>query len=201
MARPVTITEEQILEAARSVFLREGMNASAAKIARQAGVSEGSIFRRFPTKEALFRAAVHAFPTPAWVRELDDLVGVGDLRSNLVHIVLGIVGFSQQLLPLVMVAWGSEPDRLAPESEEDEPPPIRDCRLLARYLQREIDGGRLRPCDAEAVARMLFGASVGGVMDSLALKQPLTQAVIDSFAERLIDALWRGIAPEPCQRV
>ena len=54
MARTARITEERILEAAREVFLAEGFGAQTAKIAQRAGVSEGSIFKRFATKEALF---------------------------------------------------------------------------------------------------------------------------------------------------
>ena len=60
MGRPVHISKERILAAARSVFLEHGFSASTAKVAQAAGVSEGSIFKRFPTKEALFVAAMAA---------------------------------------------------------------------------------------------------------------------------------------------
>ena len=58
MPRPVTIQDSAILDAARRVFLVRGYSASTAEIARRAGVSEGSLFKRFRTKTALFLAAI-----------------------------------------------------------------------------------------------------------------------------------------------
>ena len=58
MPRPVSIHNDAILEAASQVFLAHGYQASTAEIARRAGVSEGSIFKRFKTKTDLFLAAM-----------------------------------------------------------------------------------------------------------------------------------------------
>ncbi|MEU6205320.1 helix-turn-helix domain-containing protein [Micromonospora musae] len=44
---------ERILEAARAVFAAEGMDAPMREIARRAGVGPATLYRRFPTKEAL----------------------------------------------------------------------------------------------------------------------------------------------------
>ena len=198
MARPVTISDEQILEAARTVFLRDGVNASTIEIARLARISEASIFRRFPTKDALFRAAVKPPAVPAWVRELDGLVGVGDLRENLVHVARQIIHLSQQILPLAMVGWGNKPDMDpsgAGPSEPEESPILRDRRRLVHYLAQEAARGRLRPCDVDVVARMLFGPCLTFVMESIFVKQPLTPGDVDAFARSLVDALWDGIAP------
>jgi AcrR family transcriptional regulator len=56
MNRPIQHKPEKILEAARSVFLREGVSVSTAKIAAAAGVSNGTLFNFFPTKQALIDA-------------------------------------------------------------------------------------------------------------------------------------------------
>ncbi|MFI5963679.1 TetR/AcrR family transcriptional regulator [Streptomyces asoensis] len=47
---------ERIVAAARRVFARDGLNASMASVAREAGVGIATIFRRFPTKEELVAA-------------------------------------------------------------------------------------------------------------------------------------------------
>ncbi|MFD7408524.1 TetR/AcrR family transcriptional regulator [Streptomyces sp. NPDC059866] len=47
---------ERIIAAARTVFARDGLNASMASVARQAGVGIATMFRRFPTKEELVDA-------------------------------------------------------------------------------------------------------------------------------------------------
>lgn len=49
---------ERVLEAADAVFSELGPAASTEEVARRAGVSIGTVFRHFPTKEALIQAVV-----------------------------------------------------------------------------------------------------------------------------------------------
>jgi AcrR family transcriptional regulator len=48
----------RILEAAEEVFAAEGVTASVDSVAERAGVGVGTLYRNFPTKEALFEAIV-----------------------------------------------------------------------------------------------------------------------------------------------
>jgi AcrR family transcriptional regulator len=47
---------ERVLEAAKAVFSAGGPHASLEAVARQAGVGIGTLYRHFPTREALFEA-------------------------------------------------------------------------------------------------------------------------------------------------
>jgi AcrR family transcriptional regulator len=47
---------ERILELARQEFARSGVNASLEEIAKQAGVGPGTLYRHFPTRDALIEA-------------------------------------------------------------------------------------------------------------------------------------------------
>jgi AcrR family transcriptional regulator len=49
---------DRVLEAAGAAFAAEGSDASLDDIARRAGVGAGTVYRHFPTKEALFEAVV-----------------------------------------------------------------------------------------------------------------------------------------------
>jgi len=51
---------ERILEAARAVFAEQGIDASVADVAEQAGVGTATIFRRFPTKDDLLAAVLES---------------------------------------------------------------------------------------------------------------------------------------------
>jgi AcrR family transcriptional regulator len=51
---------ERILEAAEATFTAEGVSASIDAVAQRAGVGVGTVYRHFPTKEALFEAIVTA---------------------------------------------------------------------------------------------------------------------------------------------
>jgi AcrR family transcriptional regulator len=44
---------ERILEVAKGVFTRQGGDASLDEIAKQAGVGAGTLYRHFPTRDAL----------------------------------------------------------------------------------------------------------------------------------------------------
>lgn len=56
MARPKEHKPETILKAAVTVFRSEGINVSTARIAKAAGVANGTLFNYFPTKQALIDA-------------------------------------------------------------------------------------------------------------------------------------------------
>ena len=49
---------ERVLDAAAEVFGAEGPDASVAEIAHRAGVGQGTVFRRFPTKDDLMYAVI-----------------------------------------------------------------------------------------------------------------------------------------------
>ena len=50
---------ERVLEVAQAAFEAEGVTVPLDEIARRAGVGPGTVYRHFPTKEALFEAVVH----------------------------------------------------------------------------------------------------------------------------------------------
>jgi AcrR family transcriptional regulator len=50
--------QARVLEAAEAVLARDGLSASMRTIAEQAGVGLGTIYRHFPTQEALYQAVI-----------------------------------------------------------------------------------------------------------------------------------------------
>ncbi|KJK33452.1 hypothetical protein UK23_46000 [Lentzea aerocolonigenes] len=51
---------EKVLEAARELFASKGFEVPLDEIATQAGVGPGTVYRHFPTKQALFQAVTEA---------------------------------------------------------------------------------------------------------------------------------------------
>lgn len=49
---------DRLLQAATAVFATDGLAAPLDEIARRAGVGPGTLYRHFPTKEALFEAVL-----------------------------------------------------------------------------------------------------------------------------------------------
>lgn len=62
MARPITISDQQILDAARALVTERGMLATSHEIALRANVSEGTLFKRFRTKTQLLQTALGVEP-------------------------------------------------------------------------------------------------------------------------------------------
>ena len=59
---------ERVLQAAKIVFAAGGPEASLEAVARQAGVGVGTLYRHFPTRQALFEAVYR--------NEVEQLVGL-----------------------------------------------------------------------------------------------------------------------------
>ena len=65
---------ERLLEAAKAVFSAGGAEASLEAVARRAGVGIGTLYRHFPTREALFEAVYR--------REVQQLVELAEQLGN-----------------------------------------------------------------------------------------------------------------------
>jgi AcrR family transcriptional regulator len=193
MARPVSISRQQILEAAREVFLERGFaNASTVEIARRARVSEGSIFNRFTTKEGLFEAAMDESLPPALT--LSRYVNQGDIRTNLVRITVESIEFLSQLLPKLMLRW-SERDLAQGGAVRHRPREILSG--LTDFFASQIALGRLRG-DPHIAARIFMGAVwnycfLQTVAGDRSMSPP-------TFARGLVAELWRGLAPASKRR-
>jgi AcrR family transcriptional regulator len=67
----------RVLEAARTAFAEAGLDVGVEEIARRAGVGKGTLYRRFPTKEALVRAIFEDI-----LDEIDRLVEDADAEPD-----------------------------------------------------------------------------------------------------------------------
>ena len=195
MARPAAITDEQILDAARDAFLAEGFQASTIDIAQRAGVSHGTLFKRFPTKDDLFRAALGLPPDPDWILGLADRAGQGDLHHNLEILVQQIMTLFAEILPRLVALARPRVRLRTPRPRRPDSPPARFVRALSAYLQTEMDLGRARRCDPEILAHALLGPAVNFVMIETLGSEDVPRPSREKFAARLVDLIWRGVAP------
>jgi AcrR family transcriptional regulator len=197
VARPIQITDEQILSAAREVFLERGFQATSAEVARRAGVAEGSIFKRFKTKHELFAAAMK-MEEPDWMRGLPQRSGKGDLKQQLMELGLEIVSFFRQLMPIMMMSWSNPgPNGLPDVLSAPNPPPLRAIKKLAGFFEGEIRAHRVRKHDAEIVARAFLGGLQNYVFMELVLKaQDELPLPAEMHVRGLVNLLWNGLKPE-----
>ena len=201
MARPVVIRDETIIDAARQVFLERGFKATTLEVAERAGVSEGTLFKRFNSKIELFQAAMRTqIDDPPYMRLLAELRGVGEVKDNLVHIGQQQVRFFREVLPLLMMSWsnpcGGESAKCFFGEDGTEPLALRALRAMTGFLEAEAIAGRLRHHDAEVASRAFMGAIHNFVAFELLFKDHPPKITADRFVADLVDTLWNGFAPE-----
>ena len=163
--RPQSIKAETILDAAGDVFRERGHGATTAEIAARAGVSEGILFHRYKTKEALLAAVIHReTEPPQLLREMVARAGRGSLLANIRSLIETVLDLFLRVHPLFELGMSSATStafREALMANPEKPAPVRMMELLSRYLQDEIRAGRVRKVDTICVARAL----IGGCMD------------------------------------
>lgn len=197
MARPTTIRDEDLLRAVHDVVRERGATATTAEIAARAGVSEGTLFRRFQNKNHLFVEALLQMPLPPWVEGLPSRVGQGDVFEHLVAVGLLVIAYVQQWMPLSMVAASAPEEagfhqRLAgPES-----PKRRFERQVAAYFEAETRAGRLAGFDAVVMSRTFLGALHSYVFDEFQMRMANEiPTPARTFVEGLVGMLKHGLAP------
>lgn len=191
MARRASIQDDDILRAAREVFMKHGVEGTTAEVARCAGISEGSIFNRFKSKDDLFRAAMATdLDASPWMTMLDARIGKGDVRTQLVEIGLQALEFFRRVLPRATMSWANK--RLPPVVG-GELPPQRALRRMSDYFAAEMRAGRIRTTKPEIVARSFVGAIQSVCV--LELLWNITDVPAETFIRGHVDVLLTGLAP------
>lgn len=192
MARAPTISDDQILEAARSLFLEQGFKASTAAIAKAAGVSEGTIFKRFPNKAKLFYACMHLRSLDEALRLLDGL-SAQPIEEAMEFLVINLVQKMRTFLPHMMMLWANATPQEIFEGM-DVPPPVRVLEYITTWIESEVERGRLRTADPRLLARVLLGSSLHFVFfEAMGLAPPGDEL---AFARRLRGLLMEGVGAE-----
>lgn len=196
MARPTSIRNEQILDAARRCFLEQGYGVSTAAIAKAAGVSEGSIFKRFETKERLFHESM-GLPMLDVRALLEPRIGKGEIVENLTLLAMELLSFFREMIPRVMMTC-SKPG-LNPIDRFRDNPRSTPARLLAGltyYMTEEMRLGRLHAGKPEVAARMLLGSVHNfAFFEHLGLEKHEGDEA-EVFTRCVVEQMWSGLRPE-----
>lgn len=191
--RPITLTDDDLLDAAREAFLERGLDATTAEIAKRVRISESVIFHRYKTKEALFTAVYErqlVIP-PAFVR-LALVAGEGEIADNLFDAGMALVEVTQSVLPFLMMSSSSTRMNVFAKHART-PHPLRRqlIELLSDYFERESHGGRLRPIVGDVLARAFLGGITHYVMSEY-MERSADPVGVPAFLRGLIDVLLRG---------
>lgn len=193
MARPQSISDETLLDATRAVIRERGASTTTAEIAERAGVSEGTLFHRFGTKQKLYRAALESL-RPAWAETIQSRVGRGDVYDELEALAMDVLAFMDELMPLLSLSAAmSEEQRARSEGIEGKK---RGERRVAAYFEAEIKLGRLAPIDPEVLAFTFLGAIHSYAFNRFMQPDPRALAMPErAFVRALVQLLRGGTVP------
>jgi AcrR family transcriptional regulator len=198
---PESAKRRQIIEGARRVFLREGFDAaSMGEIAREAGVSKGTLYVYFESKEALFAALVGESKRATAERNLAHLDPEDpDLRRVLTRFASGLIEkvTEPEHMALVRMVVAAAEKFPAVGRTFYEAGPAYGHRCLAVYLEDQRRRGRLDIPDAELSAGLFQGMCLQSLAAAILTGAETTPSPekIARIAGNAVDMLLRAYAP------
>lgn len=200
MARPLHFTDDALLLAAYEVFRDHGMEATTAEIARRAGASEGTLFKRFQSKWGLFHAVLEKTTEVgmAWTEGLAARVGRGPLADELEAASHQGIEFFRLAVPLHMMSGISrEHTKMLSTQWAREHPALTARRHIEGYFEAERRLGRIGRVDVEVTARIfqgtLYNFAVSEILTGPYEASPLPQ---DKFVRHFVTTLLSGIVTD-----
>ncbi|WP_375486449.1 TetR/AcrR family transcriptional regulator [uncultured Mycobacterium sp.] len=167
----------RVLEVAYETFAAEGLSVPIDEIARRAGVGAGTVYRHFPTKEALFQAVIEN----RMQRIVDDgyaLLKSGEPGEALFTFLRSIVlqwGATDRGLVEALAGFGIDIARAAPHAEE-------------AFLT--VLGGLLRAAQKAGTARRDIGvAEVKAILVGCQAMEAYNSALAEQVTDVVVDGL------------
>ncbi|WP_030158723.1 TetR/AcrR family transcriptional regulator [Glycomyces sp. NRRL B-16210] len=161
--------DQALLDAARAVLATDGAHASVAAIAKRAGVGIGSLYRRYPTKEALYQRLLD-LALDKYLAAAETALADPDPWNGLVGYVTTAVEFAGSLSPIAGTI--ALPETILEKNR-------RAGEAVATMVERAHAVGALRP-DATVVDIELLIEQLG--------KSPLIEQLTKQGRTELLQA-------------
>jgi AcrR family transcriptional regulator len=185
MARPRTVTDEEIAQAAREVFRERGAQASVAEVAQRLGVSAPAVLKRVGRKEQLLLSGLAPRSGPRFVEALSQGPQPGDPRAQLVASLVEAERAFREVAPQLAIlrTSGLDLSRLFPAGSPS--PNVLARRALAGWLQRAT--GWPEPRCAAATELLLGAIESRGFLAWIAV-DPVDTGDTEGWIGSLVDA-------------
>jgi AcrR family transcriptional regulator len=193
----------QILDGARAVFLRDGFDgASMNDIAKVAGVSKGTLYVYFQSKEALFEALVRhdkrqqAEQMCVWRSEDGDPNDVPAALGRVARSLLRIMIRPEHIAQVRMVMGVAPKFPQIGRAFYDAGPNYGQSRLIA-YFDRQVAEGRLVIADTRRAATDFIQLAVGDFHKRLmfGIDETIDPNEIDASVAHAVDVFMTVYGP------
>lgn len=175
--------EDPLLEAARGVFEQYGVRrANVDDVSRAAGISRSTLYRRYPTKDALFEAVLLT-SFDEFLTELDrSAVGLGPQQTVVTCFARGLELLRE--IPLLARLVESEPEALSGPD-----PAARHSGLLLVATGRVVatlrrSGARMPDDELREVAELLLRVAWSYLVSTTGTLDVTDPGAVRAYAER-----------------
>lgn len=192
---------DELLDAAMAVFAEQGFaGAKMEDIARRAGVSKGTVYLYFASKEALIEGIIHRAVAPIASDALPQLAAFeGDPRLPITMLLKTIAGLlsdpGKLAIPRLFLREGMNIPGMADIYRRD----VLDKAMpvLTGLVARGVASGHLRAVDPELTVRSIIGPLVAHVaLSEIFDIRPKDGLALDRLIDNHIDILFGGLAAE-----
>src|SRR3989449_10405551 len=190
---------EEIVAAALDVFVEHGVAATKlADVARRAGVTKGTVYLYFKSKEALFKAVVRQTIVPA-IAQGEALAqaftgSARELLERLVREYWRLVGETALAgIPKLIIAEAANFPALTRFYYEEVV--TRGHRLMAGVIERGIKAGEFRPVNVMIAAKLAMSPLMHAVIARKAFSACMPEGFdVGKYLDTHIDLYLHGIS-------
>lgn len=190
----------ELLDAAFELFVERGFAATRIDdIAARAGVSKGTVYLYFPSKQAVFEALVRQAVLPNVERLIGETAQPGlpvlEILPRLLRAILQTVaGSSLMQFPRLIIAESPQFPELAQFWRET----VIDRMLgvVCGLIERGIAAGEIRPVDPADAARLMIAPLLMAVIWGTTFVRQDESFELTTFIDRHLDIYLRGLAAE-----
>jgi len=190
-----------ILDAATKIFAEKGYEGSrTSDIAKEANISEGTIFRYFKTKKdllvGLLMPLVVKFFRPLMFKSLEKIMdnekneSINVVLKNIMMDRISLIKRNAPLVKTVMVESIYHPELLGPLQKEIAPKLIP---IVDDFFKENINKGNLREIDPRLMTRSLISLLAGFYILSNSFPEVFTTNGDEKDIEKIVDILINGI--------
>ncbi len=193
MGRYKTVSDGDVLAAARGIFREHGHAASTRDIARAAGVSQAVLYQRFGSKDHLFFAAM-APSAPDIADMLGPLEPTAAPREYLLQAMERMADYFAEVLPIaIQVMMHPSFDMKTWAKYQHVNAAAQLTEALTRRLQLLEDRGAIAPGSSAPAAGLVTTLAHDWGLRAAMSRNPAASG--RTASGMLVELLWRGLSP------